>query len=186
MGTTARATLRRDASPSWSLTTSWTFRATIHGRVIDDIIDTTAYTSTLVRKLLSIRAGFPRYAPVTGANSAMDRVGSGGSRALFPRDSFSLHDFSSKDFIVRDFVDHLAETAVPTNRRSGPVQQAAFDPKPLIRTFESALPALFVPYAYIVLIPSRRCAFTTRRSFRRAPREGVRDTFPSTASRDTT
>jgi hypothetical protein len=74
----------------------------------------------------------------------MERVGSGGSRALFPKDSFSLKDFSNKDFIVRDFVDHLAETAVPTNRRSGPAHQAAFDPKPLIRTFESmARPYLF-------------------------------------------
>ena len=62
---------------------------------------------------------------------------SSGSRALFPTGpSFTLEDFSSKDFIVRDFVDSLAESAVPANRRSGPSQQA-FDPKPLIRTFES-------------------------------------------------
>ncbi|EMR64708.1 hypothetical protein MGN70_005324 [Eutypa lata] len=68
----------------------------------------------------------------------MERNGSG-SRALFPKGpSFTLEDFSSKDFIVRDFVDSLAENAVPTNRRSAPAQQA-FDPKPLIRTFESAL-----------------------------------------------
>ncbi len=67
----------------------------------------------------------------------MERAGSASSRALFPKGpSFSLDDFSNKDFIVRDFVDTLAENAVPTNRRSGPAQQA-FDPKPLIRTFES-------------------------------------------------
>lgn len=71
----------------------------------------------------------------------MERAGSAGSRALFPKGpSFTLDDFSGKDFIVRDFVDSLAETAVPVNRRSGPAHQA-FDPKPLIRTFESELDA---------------------------------------------
>lgn len=60
-----------------------------------------------------------------------------GSRALFPQGpSFSEQDFSTKDFITRDFVDELAESAVPVNRRSVPAAQAAFDPKPLIRTFE--------------------------------------------------
>lgn len=54
---------------------------------------------------------------------------------------FTLDDFSSKDFIVRDFVDTLADTALPANRRSQPSQQA-FDPKPLIRTFENALSQL--------------------------------------------
>ncbi|KAK8089813.1 exocyst complex component protein [Apiospora hydei] len=72
----------------------------------------------------------------------MERNGSG-SRALFPRGpSFTLDDFSNKDFIVRDFVDSLAESAVPANRRSGPANQQAFDPKPLIRTFENALQGL--------------------------------------------
>lgn len=47
-----------------------------------------------------------------------------------------MDNFSNKDFIVRDFVDSLAESAVPINRRSGPAP-AAFDPKPLIRAFES-------------------------------------------------
>ena len=69
--------------------------------------------------------------------AAMERVASGSSRALFPRGpSFTVDDFSSKDFIVRDFVDSLAETAIPANRRSGS-SASAFDPKPLIRTFES-------------------------------------------------
>ncbi|KAI0003991.1 exocyst complex component Sec10-like protein [Xylariaceae sp. FL0662B] len=71
----------------------------------------------------------------------MERTGSG-SRALFPKGpSFTLDDFSNKDFIVRDFVDSLAESVVSLNRRSGPAQQA-FDPKPLIRTFENALQGL--------------------------------------------
>ncbi|KAB5536554.1 exocyst complex component Sec10-like protein [Coniochaeta sp. 2T2.1] len=78
---------------------------------------------------------------------AMERVSSGGSgsrgsRALFAKGPrFTLNDFSSNDFIVRDFVDSLAETALPANRRSQPAQQA-FDPKPLIRTFENALSQL--------------------------------------------
>ncbi|KAL1880185.1 hypothetical protein VTK73DRAFT_6216 [Phialemonium thermophilum] len=72
----------------------------------------------------------------------MERAGPGSTRTLFPKGpSFTLKDFSIKDFIVRDFVDSLAETAVPANRRSGAGQQA-FDPKPLIRTFENALSQL--------------------------------------------
>ncbi|KAF4975312.1 hypothetical protein FZEAL_7877 [Fusarium zealandicum] len=71
----------------------------------------------------------------------MERSASG-PKTLFPKGpSFTLNDFSSKDFIVRDFVDSLAESAVPTNRRSGNVQ-TPFDPKPLIRTFENALDQL--------------------------------------------
>ena len=67
----------------------------------------------------------------------MERLPAGGSKSLFPKGpSFTLEDFSGKDFIVRDFIDSLADAAVPANRRSGPAQQA-FDPKPLIRTFES-------------------------------------------------
>ncbi|KAK3394804.1 exocyst complex component Sec10-like protein [Podospora didyma] len=72
----------------------------------------------------------------------VERGGSASSRALFPKGpSFTLDDFSSKDFIVRDFVDSLAETAVPASRRSGPAQ-TAFDPKPLIRSFENAVTQL--------------------------------------------
>jgi exocyst complex component 5 len=65
------------------------------------------------------------------------RAGSG--KALFPTGpSFTLENFSNKDFIVRDFVEELSESASPARRRSGPAHQA-FDPKPLIRTFESKL-----------------------------------------------
>ncbi|KAL9011480.1 MAG: hypothetical protein Q9173_003679 [Seirophora scorigena] len=53
--------------------------------------------------------------------------------------TFTLETFSSRDFIVKDFVENLSDTAVPPNRRSGPANQAnAFDPKPFIRTFEHA------------------------------------------------
>jgi hypothetical protein len=40
---------------------------------------------------------------------------------------------------VRNFIEDLAESAIPINRRSGSAHQA-FDPKPLIRTFESIAP----------------------------------------------
>ncbi|RCI11565.1 hypothetical protein L249_7257 [Ophiocordyceps polyrhachis-furcata BCC 54312] len=71
----------------------------------------------------------------------MERPGSG-AKSLYPKGpSFTLENLSSKDFIVRDFVDSLTESAIPANRRSGPAQ-AAFDPKPLIRTFENALSQL--------------------------------------------
>ncbi|KAJ4295846.1 Exocyst complex component 5 [Collariella sp. IMI 366227] len=69
----------------------------------------------------------------------MERGGSTASRPIFPSGpSFKIDDFSNKDFIVGDFVDSLAEAAVPTSRRSGPTSNA-FDPKPLIRTFENAV-----------------------------------------------
>ncbi|KAK5624661.1 hypothetical protein RRF57_000377 [Xylaria bambusicola] len=71
----------------------------------------------------------------------MEKAGSG-SRTLFPRGpNLTLEDFSNKDFIIRDFVDSLAENAVSQHRRSGATQQA-FDPKPLIRSFENALEGL--------------------------------------------
>lgn len=63
-------------------------------------------------------------------------------RSIFPRGpSFGLDVFSSKDFIVKDFIEDLSDKAIPQNRRSGPGQQA-FDPKPLIRSFEGALSQL--------------------------------------------
>lgn len=63
--------------------------------------------------------------------------GTGSTRSIFPQGpSFTLENFSSKDFIVRDFIEDLSGSAIPVNRRSGPVQQP-FDSKPLIRTFES-------------------------------------------------
>ncbi|KAL8926876.1 MAG: hypothetical protein Q9208_002685 [Pyrenodesmia sp. 3 TL-2023] len=54
--------------------------------------------------------------------------------------TFSLETLSNRDFVVKDFVENLSESAVPPKRRSGPASQAnAFDPKPFIRTFEHAL-----------------------------------------------
>lgn len=62
---------------------------------------------------------------------------------------FSLDTFSSKDFIVKDFVEALSDSAAPARRSLGPPGASAnaqsgqaFDPKPLIRTFEHALTRL--------------------------------------------
>jgi len=73
-------------------------------------------------------------------NGNSHNSGSGTPKSLFPKGPiFTLDNFSNKDFIVRDFIEELSESAVPVNRRSGPAQQA-FDPKPLIRHFESMRP----------------------------------------------
>lgn len=63
------------------------------------------------------------------------------SRSVFPKGpSFSLEDFSSRDFIVKEFIESLSDNAI-SNRRSAiaPVGgNQLFDPKPLIRSFEHA------------------------------------------------
>ncbi len=63
------------------------------------------------------------------------------NRSIFPQAPvFNLETFSSRDFIVKDFVESLSDSAITSNRRSGPPNQTqAFDPKPLIRSFEHAL-----------------------------------------------
>ena len=63
------------------------------------------------------------------------------ARSIFPQaPSFTLEVFSSQDFLVKEFIESLSESAIPANRRSGPANNAqAFDPRPLIRTFENAL-----------------------------------------------
>ncbi|KAF2831166.1 exocyst complex component Sec10 [Ophiobolus disseminans] len=56
---------------------------------------------------------------------------------------FTLDKFSSKDFIVKDFIEDLSDVAVPASRKSSVASaQQTFDPKPLIRTFEHALTRL--------------------------------------------
>jgi exocyst complex component 5 len=65
-------------------------------------------------------------------------VSSGSGRTIFPKGpNFTLDNFSNEDFIVKDFIESLSETATASTRRSFPANQA-FDPKPLIRTFEHA------------------------------------------------
>lgn len=62
---------------------------------------------------------------------------------------FTLENFSNADFIVKDFVESLSDAAAPSRRsaqtNSNPPNASssqAFDPKPLIRTFEYALARL--------------------------------------------
>ena len=64
-----------------------------------------------------------------------------GSRSIFPQaPAFSLEVFSDRDFSVKDFIESLSDSAIPTSRRSGQGDQAqVFDPRPLIRSFEHAL-----------------------------------------------
>ncbi|PWY65285.1 exocyst complex component Sec10 [Aspergillus sclerotioniger CBS 115572] len=63
------------------------------------------------------------------------------SRSVFPKGpSFTLEDFSSRDFIVKEFIEALSDSAI-SNRRStlNPATgNQPFDPKPLIRTLEHA------------------------------------------------
>ena len=63
------------------------------------------------------------------------------SRSVYPKGpSFTLEDFSSRDFIVKEFIEALSDSAI-SNRRStvGSANgNQPFDPKPLIRTFEHA------------------------------------------------
>ncbi|GIK06793.1 exocyst complex component 5 [Aspergillus viridinutans] len=63
------------------------------------------------------------------------------SRSIFPKGpNFTLSDFSSRDYIVKEFIEALSDSTT-SNRRStlgpGPGNQL-FDPKPLIRAFEHA------------------------------------------------
>ncbi|KAL4748782.1 hypothetical protein BDW72DRAFT_179495 [Aspergillus terricola var. indicus] len=63
------------------------------------------------------------------------------SRSVFPKGpSFTLEDFSSRDYIVKEFIEALSDSAIPNRRSSfGPANgNQPFDPKPLIRTFEHA------------------------------------------------
>ncbi|KAI9838631.1 MAG: hypothetical protein M1819_004945 [Sarea resinae] len=80
--------------------------------------------------------------PGADTASLISQQTSTSGRPLFPKGpTFSLENFSSKDFIVKDFVESLSDSGVPAHRRSNSHTQA-FDPKPLIRTFEHALSRL--------------------------------------------
>ena len=90
---------------------------------------------------MSLRAQNPETASILSARTPT--VASARNNQVF-----TLDTFSSKDFIVKDFIEALSEHANP-QRRSGQAQPTAqgqasqaFDPKPLIRTFEHALSRL--------------------------------------------
>ncbi|KAK5712421.1 Exocyst complex component 5 [Elasticomyces elasticus] len=59
---------------------------------------------------------------------------------------YTLDTFSSQAFIVKDFIESLTEASLPTQRKSlssnTAITKQAFDPKPLIRTFEHTLARL--------------------------------------------
>ena len=58
------------------------------------------------------------------------------TRSVYPAGlTFDLEDFSSRDFIVKEFIETLSDSAIPASSRRS---QTKFDPKPLIRTFEQA------------------------------------------------
>ena len=60
------------------------------------------------------------------------------TRTIFPKGpTFTLDNFSNRDFIVKDFIESLTEGAQPSSRRSQGAN-TPFDPKPLIRAFEQA------------------------------------------------
>lgn len=69
-------------------------------------------------------------------------VSSNPARSVFPKGpSFTLEDFSGRDFIVKEFIEALSDSAISQRRSAGGTTGAAnqpFDPKPLIRTFEHA------------------------------------------------
>lgn len=59
-----------------------------------------------------------------------------------PQSDF-VNGLQNKDFIVKDFIEALSDSAIPASRKSGPsADRAHFDPKPLIRSFEHALTRL--------------------------------------------
>ncbi|KKZ62998.1 hypothetical protein EMCG_02710 [[Emmonsia] crescens] len=63
------------------------------------------------------------------------------TRSIFNKGpTFTLETFSNRDFIVKDFIESLSDTAIPASQRrsGGPSGNQPFDPKPLIRTFEHA------------------------------------------------
>jgi exocyst complex component 5 len=68
-----------------------------------------------------------------------ERQSSDARRSIFPKGpSFTLDNFSSRDFIVKDFIESLTESTQSSNRRSQGAGASHFDPKPLIRAFEQA------------------------------------------------
>lgn len=62
------------------------------------------------------------------------------SRSVFPKGpNFALEDFSNRDFIVKEFIEGLSDSATSNRRSTGAAGgNQAFDPKPFIRTFEHA------------------------------------------------
>lgn len=62
------------------------------------------------------------------------------ARSVFPKGpNFALEDFSNRDFIVKEFIEGLSDSATSNRRSTGAASSnQPFDPKPFIRTFEHA------------------------------------------------
>lgn len=63
------------------------------------------------------------------------------ARSVFPKGpDFTLEDFSNRDFIVKEFIEALTDSATPHRRSAGASTSSnqPFDPKPFIRTLEHA------------------------------------------------
>jgi hypothetical protein len=75
-------------------------------------------------------------------SSSMSSQSNQPSRSVYPKGpNFTLEDFSSRDYIVKDFIESLSDSAIPHRRSAAGASASAnqpFDPKPLIRTFEHA------------------------------------------------
>ncbi|KAL8834739.1 MAG: hypothetical protein Q9170_003616 [Blastenia crenularia] len=89
----------------------------------------------------SVKSAIDMPGTTSSSSSISQQPSAYSGRSVFHQaPTFTLETFSNSDFIVKEFVETLSESAVPPNRRSGPASQAnAFDPKPFIRTFEHAL-----------------------------------------------
>ena len=74
-------------------------------------------------------------------NASIHSQSNPASRSVYPQGpGFTLEDFSSRDFIVKEFIETLSDSAI-SNRRStigSASGNQPFDPKPLIRAFEHA------------------------------------------------
>lgn len=80
-------------------------------------------------------------APQTNTPNSVDSSSAGNTRSIYGKGAtFSLSSFSSRDFIVKDFIENLTESAQSSSRRSlgSSNAPATFDAKPLIRAFEQA------------------------------------------------
>jgi len=86
-----------------------------------------------------------------GIGSTTNTINNNNARPSRSTTQFSIETFSTPDFIVKDFVEALSESSIPTFRRPNqpgqlttqpPSNIQAFDPKPLIRSFEQALNGL--------------------------------------------
>lgn len=75
-------------------------------------------------------------------SASINSASTSAARSIFPQGpSFGLEDFSSRDYIVKDFIENLSDSALSQRRSAVGAASSGnqpFDPKPFIRTFEHA------------------------------------------------